>query len=89
MEDSQTLKSAIDGKYIYKGRDISFEVVETIADTVKILSKNESRSFDDVYTDFMNSQVYKALTDTKSGLWMENAEFIADEYEREKISKTI
>jgi hypothetical protein len=90
MENDQSLilKTAIDGKYMYNDEDISFDVLETITDTVTILSERNDRPFDDVYAEFMESQVYKALTEPQSGLWMENAGFIADEYEREKEAKS-
>jgi hypothetical protein len=85
MENKQApvIDTTINGKYLYNGEDISFDIVETLAHTIKLLSLKEGRSFDETYADFMKSNVYKALTNPESGLWAENDEFIADEYERE------
>ena len=49
----------------------------------KILLKERTYDpFDSAYTKFSFSRIYKALHNTTSMLWAENAEFIADEYYR-------
>jgi hypothetical protein len=55
-----------------------------IGQILDILSQKENRTFDDVYTDFLESNTYRAIQDPRSLMWYENAEFIADEYYREK-----
>jgi hypothetical protein len=73
-------------KYVYKGRDISFVVIIIIERVVSLIVEQEHRPFDEVYAEFMESMVYRALQDTRSLMWTENAEFIVDEYYREKIN---
>jgi hypothetical protein len=73
-------------KYVYKGRDISFIVIIIIEHVVSLIAEKENHPFDEVYAEFMESMVYRALQDTRSLMWCENAEFIVDEYYREKTN---
>jgi hypothetical protein len=70
--------------YVYKGKNISFVVALKIAHTVNLLAKKENRCFDDVYGEFLESNTCRAIRETRFLMWYENAEFIADEYYREK-----
>jgi hypothetical protein len=70
--------------YVYKGKNISFVIALKITHTVDLLARQENRNFDEVYADFLNSNTYQAIQDTGSLMWYENAEFIVDEYYREK-----
>ena len=70
--------------YAYKGKNISFVVAIKLVHTLGLLAQKESRPFDEVYTEFLESNVYRAIQDTRSLMWYENAEFIVDEYYREK-----
>jgi hypothetical protein len=74
----------IANKYVFNGEDISFIVLLQIEQTVSLLAQKESRSFDEVYAEFVESNTYRAMQDTRSLMWSENAEFIVDEYYREK-----
>jgi hypothetical protein len=69
--------------YIYNGDDISFIVILNIEHTVSLLAQKEGCGFDEVYADFLESNTYQAIQDTRSLMWYENAEFIVDEYYRE------
>jgi hypothetical protein len=71
-------------KYVYKGKDISFPIVHKTEQVVALIAENENRSFDDVYAGFLISNTYKALQEPRSLMWYENAEFIVDEYYRER-----
>jgi len=71
-------------KYVYKGKDISFTVIIIIERVVSLIAEKENRPFDEVYAEFMGSMVYHALQEPRSLMWAENAEFIVDEYYREK-----
>jgi hypothetical protein len=51
---------------------------------VSIIAEKEHIPFDSAYTNFSASKIYKSLQAPTSMLWAENAEFIADEYFREK-----
>lgn len=70
--------------YPYKERDHSFFILFKMKQTLGILAKKEARPFDEVYAEFLESNTYRAIQDTRSLMWYENAEFIADEYYREK-----
>ena len=67
-------------KYIYKGKDISFLVIRKIEQVVSMIAEKENKAFEDVYSAFLSSQTYKALQNTNSLMWFENAEFIVGEY---------
>jgi hypothetical protein len=71
-------------KYIYKGQDITVDILFKEEHIVSLLAAKEGRKFDDVYADFLQSQTYEALQNTATLLWSESAEFIVDEYYREK-----
>jgi hypothetical protein len=70
--------------YVYKGKNISFVVTVKIVHTLNLLAQKENRGFDEVYAEFLESNTYRAIQDTRSLMWYENAEFIVDEYYREK-----
>jgi hypothetical protein len=70
--------------YVYKGKNISFIVALKIEHTVSILAQKENRGFDEVYAEFLESNTYQAIQEPRSLMWYENAEFIVDEYYREK-----
>jgi len=74
-------------KYIYKGQDITIDLIFKIERVVNILSKKKKKDFDITFAEFLNSQTYKILQQTNSLLWAESSEFIADEYDREKLTK--
>ena len=71
-------------KIMYNGQELTFLIAQKVEHTVGIIAKKENVSFDSAYTNFSASNVYKSLKNPASLLWMENAEFIADEYFREK-----
>ena len=70
--------------YSYNEKDHSFFIVFKIKQTLVLIAQKEKRPFDEVYTEFLESNVYRAIQDTRSLMWYENAEFIVDEYYREK-----
>ena len=67
-------------KYIYKGKDISFLVIRKIEQVVSIIAEKENASFEEAYSNFLNSKTYKSLQNTSTLMWFENAEFIVGEY---------
>ena len=72
------------GKYIFKGEDITTDVLFKIEQIVNILAEKEKLSFDDAYEVFVSADTYKILQRVENLYWAESAEFIADEYFREK-----
>ena len=76
----------INNKYVYKGKDISFLTIMTIRKVVEQIAEKEGKPFEDVYGDFLHSQTYVSMQNTKTLMWSENAEFVVDEYYREIAS---
>ena len=72
------------GKYIFKGEDITTDVLFKIEQIVSILAERKKLHFDDAYEIFVFTDTYKILQRTENLYWAESAEFIADEYFREK-----
>ncbi|MCL2100999.1 MAG: hypothetical protein FWH22_04725 [Fibromonadales bacterium] len=70
-------------KYLYKGEDITTDIVFKIEHIVSIIAEKEKIPFEKAYLDFLNSNTYKALQKTSSLMWTESAEFIVDDYYRE------
>jgi hypothetical protein len=71
-------------KYLYKGQDITTDILFKIEHIVSVIAEKEKILFEKAYLDFLNSNVYKILQRTSSLMWAENTEFIVDEYYREK-----
>ena len=71
-------------KYIWNTKDITFEVLLKIEHVVRLIAQKEGKSFDDVYADFLYSKTYSALQRVQNDYWAESAEFLVDEYYREK-----
>ena len=72
-------------KYTYKGQDITTDMMFKIERIVHILAEREGKDFDAVFAEFLVSKTYEVLQQTDSLLWAESSEFIADEYDREKV----
>ena len=70
-------------KYIYKGQDITIDLMFKIEHIVNIITKRENKDFDTVFADFLASNTYRILQQTDNLLWTESSEFIVDEYDRE------
>ena len=71
-------------KYIFKGQDITTDVLFKIEHIANILAEKEHISFDDAYEAFVLSNTYSILKRTDNLYWAESAEYILDEYYREK-----
>ena len=71
-------------KYIFKDQDITTDMLLKIEQIVSILAEKELTHFDDAYETFVSSDTYKILKRTGNLYWAESAEFIADEYYRDK-----
>lgn len=70
-------------KYLYNGEDITLDIIMKIEKTVRILCQRTGKQFEDILTMFYKSKTYKALQNTRSVMWAESSEFIADEVMRE------
>jgi len=76
----------MENRYVYKGQDITLDVIMKIEHITRIIAVIENCSFDDCYEALIKSKTYAALQNTNSTMWAESAEFVADEYFREKES---
>ena len=72
-------------KYIYKGQDITIDMMFKIEHIVNIIAERENKDFDTIFADFLASNTYRILQQTDNLLWAESSEFIVDEYDREKM----
>jgi len=71
-------------KYMYKEQDITTDTLFKIEHIVSIIAEKESVSFEEAYNKFLESKVYGMLQRTSTLMWAENAEFIVDEYYRDR-----
>jgi hypothetical protein len=71
-------------KYVYNGEDITTDVVMKIEHVATLIASKESCDFESAYLNFIESKAYAALQKTASLMWAESAEFIVDEYFRER-----
>jgi hypothetical protein len=71
-------------KYVYKEQDITTETLFKIEHIASIISEKEGIPFEEAYRGFLGSNVYGMLRRTSTLMWAESAEFIVDEYYREK-----
>ena len=71
-------------KYIFKNEDITTDMLFKIEQIASILADKENISFDDAYENFIFSNTYNILQRLDNLYWAESAEYIADEYYREK-----
>ena len=75
------------GKYFFNGEDITIDILFKIEHIVNIITEKENISFDNAYEAFLNSNTYGIIKRTYNLYWAESAEFIVDEYYREKLRK--
>jgi len=74
-------------KYVFKGEDITIDVLFKIEQIASILAEKENIVFDDAYEMFVSSETYSILKRTDNLYWAESAEFLVDEYYRENSRK--
>ncbi|GMO25973.1 MAG: hypothetical protein Ta2B_05800 [Termitinemataceae bacterium] len=72
-------------KYIWHKKDITFPFMMVIERVVRLIAQKEGKCFDEVYGHFLGSKTYSALQRVKNDYWAESAEFLVDEYYREKM----
>jgi hypothetical protein len=71
-------------KYIWNEKDLTFHIVKKTEKIVRLIAQKEAKSFDEAYTDFLTSNTYSILQGVENEYWTESAEFLVDEYYREK-----
>ena len=76
------------GKYIFKNQDITTDILFKIEQVSSILAEQEKISFDDAYNNFISSDTYTIMKRIDNLYWAESAEFLVDEYYREKNNRT-
>ena len=65
---------------MYRGQDVTLDVVTKIEHVVSIIAEQRNMSFDDAYRSFVATRTYTALQNTESLMWAESAEYIVDRY---------
>ena len=71
-------------QYVYKGQDITLDLLMKTENVVRLISEKTGCAFDDCLLAFTASRTYRSLQNTETQMWAESAEFIADEYFREQ-----
>ena len=74
----------MNGQYIFRGQDITTDILFKIEQIASILAEKEHILFDSAYEMFISSDTYSILKRIENLYWAESAEFIVDEYCREK-----
>jgi len=69
---------------LYRGQDITIDVMMKIEHVVSLIAEAEQVDFDSALMLFTVTRTYQSLINTESLMWSESAEFILDEYFREK-----
>ena len=72
----------MNNKIFYHDQDITLIIVLKAEHTARIISERKDIGFQDAYDLFVHSETSTALMYPESLLWTENAEYIADMYER-------
>lgn len=70
--------------YSYKGRNLTTLILMKLERVASIIAQREGLTFERAYQEFMKSQTFENLRNTDTLLWGESAEFIVDDYWREK-----
>jgi hypothetical protein len=76
-------------KYFFNNEDITTDLLFKIEHIVNILSEKKQAEFDDMYAAFISSNTYQILKRTGNLYWAESAEFIADDFFREKTGENV
>ncbi len=71
-------------EYRYNNQNITLEILLKIENTVRVLSERQEKSYDECLLSFYRTDTFKALKNPQTCMWSETADFIADEYFREK-----
>jgi hypothetical protein len=77
-------KSMNEALYLYKDKNITTLILGKIEHIVRLLAEKDGRQFDECYPAFISSRAYENLINTDTLLWGESAEFILDDYLRER-----
>jgi hypothetical protein len=78
----------LDSEVLYKGNDIALILMTKVEHVVRIVAGCDSVGFDDAYAVFIASDTHRALMEPEALLWTESSEFIADEFFRERFSRS-
>jgi len=69
---------------IYRDQDITLDVMMKIEHVVTLIAEAEHVSFDKALLLFTVTRTYRSLMNTESLMWSESAEFLLDEFLRER-----
>jgi len=72
----------LNNKIFYRDQDITLIVVLKAEHTSRVIAERKGIEFQAAYDLFIHSDVNRVLMNPESLLWTENAEYIADMYEK-------
>ena len=67
-------------RYLFRGKDVTENVLEKIDDVYAVNSRQLNVSLKDAEMLFNDSEIYKNVLESETGLWAQSAEYIADHY---------
>ncbi len=70
--------------YFYNNQNITLDILMKIEQVVRILAEKNTMSFDEILYVFYKSRTFNSLKNPQTCMWSESAEFIANDFEREK-----
>ena len=68
----------------YRDQDITIDIMMKIEHVVTLIKEVVRTNFDEALITFTSTRTYQNIINTESLMWSESAEFILDEYLREK-----
>ncbi|MDR2109171.1 MAG: hypothetical protein LBP28_06915 [Coriobacteriales bacterium] len=71
-------------KYSYRGKNLTTLILAKLEHVACIIADREQITFEQAYREFMQSRAFENLRNTETQLWGESAEFIVDDYYRER-----
>lgn len=67
-------------RYLFRGKDVTENVLEKIDEVYAVISRQLNVSLKDAEMLFNDSEIYKNVLESETGLWAQSAEYIADHY---------
>jgi hypothetical protein len=78
----------IEAEYTHKGHNLTTLILAKAEHVARLLAEREGLEFEDAFGVFLASHTYQVLTRPSTLLWSESAEYVLDDYLREK-SRTV
>ncbi len=66
--------------YKFRGKDVTEKVLAKVEDVIAIIEHQLNAPHDEARQLFYDSEIYKNVLESETGLWAQTAEYIADHY---------